>query len=238
MAIEIFSRYENKYRLDGDTFRRVREVVASMTEPDAFNRDGDAYTIRNIYYDTHDSALVRQSIAKPRYKEKLRLRAYGATDGDNEVYVEIKKKFDGLVSKRRSALTPGEAYAFLDSGELPEPRDGVNAQVLREVQCIVRRERLQPTLYLAYDRFAYFGVGQHDLRVSFDTNIRTRRTDLRFEDGDCGEPTLEPDEWIMEIKVARSIPLWLCRLLSDNEIYPIGYSKYGAEYMKQLTINS
>ncbi|MDR0838621.1 MAG: polyphosphate polymerase domain-containing protein [Oscillospiraceae bacterium] len=230
MAIEIFSRFENKYRLNGDTFRRVRAAVAENMEPDAYNHDGCTYNIRNIYYDTADGAMIRNSLAKPRYKEKLRLRAYGETGSEDTVYLEIKKKFSGLVSKRRSALTLSEAYAFLDGGALPQPRGDMNAQVLREAQYILQRKILLPTAYLAYDRLAYFGVGLHDLRVSFDTNIRTRRDALRFEDGDYGEPLLAPDSWIMEIKVAQSIPLWLCKLLSKHEIYPESFSKYGEEY--------
>jgi SPX domain protein involved in polyphosphate accumulation len=234
MAIEIFSRYENKYRLDGDTFRRVRAAIADNMEQDAFNRSGKAYTIRNIYYDTPDSALIRQSLAKPRYKEKLRLRAYGEVTAESVVYIEIKKKFNGLVSKRRSAVKLGEAYAFLQNGELPEPQPYMNTQVLREAQYLTERAPLMPTLYLAYDRFAYFGAGSHDLRVSFDTNIRTRRESVRFEDGEDGEQLLKPGEWLMEIKVAQSIPIWLCRVLSENGIVPTGFSKYGAEYKNTL----
>jgi SPX domain protein involved in polyphosphate accumulation len=235
MAIEIFNRYENKYRLDGKTFRRVRSEIAKNTEPDKFNRSGEAYTIRNICYDTSDSALIRRSLAKPRYREKLRLRAYGEVGGDSEVYVEIKKKFNGIVNKRRSTLILSEAYDFLRSGELPESQPYMNMQVLREAQYILQREDLKPAVYLAYDRCAYFGSDLHNLRISFDTNIRTRRTDLDFESGDYGEPLLDPDVWLMEIKVAQSIPVWLCRLLSENGIYPVSFSKYGAEYTRTIS---
>jgi hypothetical protein len=234
MANDVFSRYENKYTLDGRTFRKVQAAIADNMEADKFNRGGEMYTIRNIYYDTQDNSLIRQSLAKPLYKEKIRLRAYGEVYGESDVFVEIKKKFNGLVSKRRSKLKLCEAYEFLDGDFLPESRENMNFQVLREARYIIERERPKPALYLAYDRFAYFGVGRHDLRISFDTNIRTRRENVQFEYGDFGENLLKADTWIMEIKVASSIPIWLCKLLSEFEIYPVSYSKYGAEYTKTL----
>ncbi|MDR3209034.1 MAG: polyphosphate polymerase domain-containing protein [Oscillospiraceae bacterium] len=234
MAIEIFNRYENKYLINEKTFTRLEERLSDYMELDAYNSQHETYPIANIYYDTADSHLIRTSLAKPPYKEKLRLRAYGAPGGASQVYVEIKKKVSGLVNKRRSALMPREAYAFLRDGTPPAPQPYMNVQVLREVAYMLERYTLEPALYLAYDRRAYFGIGQHDLRVSFDANIRSRRRDLRFEAGDYGEPLLGGDARLMEIKAAQSIPLWLCQLLSEYRIYPVSFSKYGAEYRRTL----
>ncbi|MDR3277847.1 MAG: polyphosphate polymerase domain-containing protein, partial [Oscillospiraceae bacterium] len=173
VAIEIFNRYENKYLINEKTFTRIQDRLSDYMELDAYNKLHETYAIANLYYDTGDSHLIRTSLAKPAYKEKLRLRAYGVPDGDSEVYVEIKKKVSGLVNKRRSALTLEEAYAFLRGGIPPAPQPYMNGQVLREVAYMLERHALEPTLYLAYDRRAYFGIGQHDLRISFDTNIRS-----------------------------------------------------------------
>ncbi len=201
---------------------------------DAYNREKETYTITNLYYDTPDNHLIRTSLQKPKYKEKLRLRAYGVPDSDAKVYVEIKKKVAGLVNKRRSALKLDEVHAFLASGVLPEERPYQNRQVLREITYLLQNHDLCPALYLAYDRRAYFGIEQPDLRVSFDRNIRTRRYDLALEAGDYGTPLLDGNYWLMEIKVAQSIPVWLCKLLSEYQIYPISFSKYGTEYRKTL----
>ncbi|MDR0381288.1 MAG: polyphosphate polymerase domain-containing protein [Oscillospiraceae bacterium] len=233
MAVEVFNRYENKYLLDGETALWLQDRLAESMEPDAHNRRRALYTIANLYYDTEDSHLIRTSLAKPRYKEKLRLRAYGVPAGADEVYVEIKKKVRGLVNKRRSAMPLGEAYAFLRGGPLTY-RPPMNRQVLREAAYLTERCAPRPKLCLAYERRAYFGVGRHDLRVSFDTNLRARRTALRLEAGTHGAPLLDDGMWIMEIKVARSIPVWLCRLLSEARVYPVSFSKYGAEYKRRL----
>ncbi len=173
MAIEVFNRYEKKYMLEQDTLEKVLKTLERYMEPDTYNKLGGTYTISNVYYDTPDNHLIRTSLDKPKYKEKLRLRAYGVPGLDTNVFVEIKKKFSGLVNKRRSSLTLEQAYKFLETGLLPEAGPGQNRQVLREIAYMLETYDLYPTLYLAYDRMAYFGVGQHDLRISFDTNIRT-----------------------------------------------------------------
>ncbi len=234
MAIEVFNRYENKYMLDADTFEKLQNRLSDAMKLDAYNEKQETYPITNLYYDTPDNDVIRTSLQKPKYKEKLRLRAYGVPDSDAKVYVEIKKKVAGLVNKRRSALKLDEAYGFLTSAALPEERPDQNRQVLREINYLLQTHALRPALYLAYDRRAYFGIEQPDLRVSFDRNIRTRRFDLALEAGDYGAPLLDGDCWLMEIKVAQSIPIWLCRLLSEYQIYSTSFSKYGTEYQKTL----
>lgn len=139
-------------------------------------------------------------------KEKLRLRSYGTPGETSPVYVEIKKKVSGLTNKRRCELPLPQGCAFLSTGTLPALTGNMNAQVLREVQYLMEWNEVRPALYLAYDRRAYFGVGEHDLRVSFDRNIRSRRTELALEAGDYGAPLLGPDQWLMEVKSAQSIP--------------------------------
>lgn len=234
MAIEVFNRYENKYMIDADTLTKIEESLPDHMELDAYNRKNETYTIANLYYDTLDSYYIRTSLSKPKYKEKLRLRAYGVPDAGAIVYAEIKKKVGGLVNKRRSALKIEEAAAFLKSGAIPGPQPYHNEQVLHEISYLLSTHELRPALYLAYDRRAYFGGGSNDLRISFDRDIRTRRYDLKLESGDYGTPLIENDRCIMEIKTSQSMPLWLARLLSENKIYPMSFSKYGAEYMKLL----
>ncbi|MDR3091098.1 MAG: polyphosphate polymerase domain-containing protein [Clostridiales bacterium] len=233
MAIETFNRHENKYRLDGRTFERLEREIAARMEADAYNGGGETYPIFNIYYDTPNDDIIRASVAKPAYKEKLRLRSYGGVDADSLVYAEIKKKVGGVVNKRRGGLKLDEAYRFLANGETPDIQPYMNGQVMREIAYILRREPLKPALFLSYERLAYFG--ERGLRVSFDTNLLTRRYDLRLEYGAYGEPLLGAGEWLMEIKTAESIPLWLSSLLAENKAYPSSFSKYGAEYQKSLT---
>ena len=234
VPIEVFNRYEYKYLIDSEVRKRVEEALLSNMELDEYNKKHELYTISNIYYDTEDNYLIRQSLSKPKYKEKLRLRSYGVPKEDDKVFLEIKKKFCGLVNKRRTRIRLDEAYDFLASYRKPELKKYMNGQILNEIEYLLKKYELKPMLYLAYDRKAFFSKENRDLRITFDTNIRTRRYDLRLEMGDYGEQLLDDGMWLMEVKAEKSIPLWLARLLSENRIYKIGFSKYGKEYERMI----
>lgn len=234
MAIEVFNRYEHKYKLDRETFEKVLEILDAHMDMDSHNKDHTPYTIANIYFDTPDDYLIRTSLDKPEYKEKLRLRAYGVPDKDSKVFLEIKKKFNGIVNKRRTKLTLEEAYRFLETGKAPEPKDYMNKQVLRELEYFLKIYNVSPKLYLAYDRIAYFEKGNKDLRISFDMNIRSRRYDLALEKGDYGERILKEDVYIMEIKTSLAKPLWVTHMLADLNIRRNRFSKYGTEFKNMI----
>ncbi len=234
MSIEIFNRYEKKYLIDTGIYRELQNRLPEHMEPDEYNKAHEFYTISNIYYDTGDDYLIRSSLAKPEYKQKLRLRAYGVPQRDQKVYLEIKKKFQGIVNKRRTSLKLGEAYQFVSSGVRPEFRKYMNRQVLKEIEYMLKLYKLEPKLYLAYDRKAMFCKENHELRITFDTNIRTRRSDLSLESGSYGEPLLHPGKWLMEVKAGNSMPLWLSRLLSELRVYSTSFSKYGTEYQRKI----
>lgn len=232
MAIEVFNRYEHKYKLTGEQFERITEVIERHMEPDAYNKNRKPYTIANIYYDTREDYLIRKSLTKPAYKEKLRLRSYGVPDMESKVFLEIKKKYKGIVNKRRTTLTLAEAYEFTRTGIIPEYRDYMNKQVLAELAYFLQRYSLEPKLYLAYDRLAYFEKGNPDLRISFDVNIRSRRYDVALEKGSYGDRLLEEDIYLMEIKTASAKPLWLTEALSELELRHTSFSKYGTEFRR------
>lgn len=234
MAIEVFNRYEHKYMLDRKTYEKVIEVMDQHMELDSHNENHKPYTIANIYYDTADDHLIRASLQKPKYKEKLRLRAYGVPKKDSKVFLEIKKKYNGIVNKRRTTLKLKEAYEFVSSGKKPNLKDYMNAQVLEEINYFLKVYDLTPKLYLAYDRVAYFEKGNPDLRISFDTNIRSRRYDVRLEAGDYGELLLDGDVYLMEVKTSLAKPLWLVHMMTDLDIKRTSFSKYGTEFKEMV----
>ena len=230
MAIEVFNRFEHKYLLDKTTFERVIKIMDEHMVIDAHNPNHKPYTIANIYFDTPDDYLIRTSLSKPEYKEKLRLRSYGAPTKNEKVFLEIKKKYKGIVNKRRTALTLSDAYDFVKTGKAPEFKEYMNKQVLSELQYFLKIYDLSPKLYLAYDRIAYFEKDNQDLRISFDMNIRSRRYDLALEHGDYGEKLLPEGVYLMEIKTSLAKPLWLTKMLSELDIKRVSFSKYGTEF--------
>ncbi|MDR2889733.1 MAG: polyphosphate polymerase domain-containing protein [Lachnospiraceae bacterium] len=235
---EVFNRYEKKYLVDGEICERLCYDLSAYMQPDPYNKDGDTYMISNIYYDTVDSHLIRSSLAKPSYKEKLRLRSYGTPAATSRVYAEIKKKYCGIVNKRRSAMLLDEAYRFLETGQTPVIQPYMNRQVMSEIQYMLSGRTVLPMLYLAYERKAFFGIDDEELRVSFDTAITTRREDLRLEAGCYGKQLLPEGQWLMEIKTAGALPVWLIKLLSGYQVYPHSFSKYGTEFRQHMATST
>ncbi|MBD5136663.1 MAG: polyphosphate polymerase domain-containing protein [Lachnospiraceae bacterium] len=234
--IEVFSRVEHKYIIDSTVYKNIRNQLKDYMYEDGFSTDGGFYTICNIYYDTATDELIRKSLEKPVYKEKLRLRSYGRADDDTKVFLEIKKKFKGVVNKRRTVLKLREAYDFTETYRQPEYRDYMNKQVLNELEYFMNHYKPVPKVFLAYDRAALFCKDDPELRITFDTNIRTRRDNLRLDSDDKGEQLIDKDKWLMEIKVINAYPLWLVDILNSNGLFKTSFSKYGTEYLKNKLI--
>jgi SPX domain protein involved in polyphosphate accumulation len=235
MAIEVFNRTEKKYLITDEVYRSIKPQLEEHMELDAFSRNRDCYTICNIYYDTPDHAIIRRSIEKPVYKEKLRLRSYGVVNPKDKVFLEIKKKFNGRVNKRRTSMQLEDAYTYIQEHQRPRAKKPLGEQILSEIDYILQRyPDLRPTLFLSYDRNAMFGVEDPSFRITFDRNIRARRTDVVLDKGIYGEPLLPSGLWIMEAKITNAAPLWFAKLLSEYQIHPTTFSKYGEEYKRAL----
>ena len=164
MAIEVFNRYEKKYMLDEVTFKRLLDRISDYMEPDKYNKNGQFYSISNIYYDTDDNRLIRSSIEKPVYKEKLRMRSYGTPDTSDKVFLEIKKKYNGIVNKRRTSIVLEDAYQYMEDGTFPKETECLNRQVLKEIDYFKSIYDLKPKVYLSYDRYAFFEKNDGDFR--------------------------------------------------------------------------
>ena len=216
-----FQRVEAKYLLNPDQYRALRRGMADHVRSDVYSH----YTICSIYCDTPDYRLIRASLEKPVYKEKLRLRSYGIPHSADPVFVEIKKKFDGVVYKRRVTVSAGEAEKAVRIGRL---RRG--DQISREINWFLHTWPVTPAAYIGYDREAWAGVEEAELRITFDRNLRARNEDLDLRAGDYGELLLPEDSILMELKFEGGAPLWLTRLLSENGIFPTSFSKYGTYY--------
>ncbi len=225
MAQMVFQRYEKKYMLTAEQHKAFIEKASHRLLPDRYG----LHTICNIYFDTDSYSLIRKSIEKPVYKEKLRLRSYGIPTSDSPVFLEIKKKFDGIVYKRRVEMTLDEAYRYINSRKAEE-----KSQILNEIDYFMDFHKPVPKVYLAYDRVAMFDCENPCVRITFDTNIRWRDNEIGLENGAWGENMLGNDKYIMEIKIPDAMPLWLCDILDELKIYPVSYSKYGTCYSEYL----
>lgn len=239
MAKEVFNRCEKKYVLQRGQFFALCDRMQMHMVQDAYSQAQGFYPISNIYYDTADDRLIRTSIDKPVYKEKLRLRSYGKPESDDCVFVEIKKKYQGIVNKRRTAMRLRDAYDYLEQDIRPRScgEMQLNDQILGEIDYFKGFYQLQPKVYLSYDRQAYFDIEDDDFRVTFDRNITARRFDLRLELGSYGQKLLPENVYLMEVKMNGAVPLWFANMISELNIYPVSFSKYGAEYKNYLLEN-
>ena len=222
MMQEVFRRYEKKYLLTIPQYHTLLSKSKEYLSEDAF----DSYSISNIYFDTPDFFLIRNSLERPLYKEKLRLRCYGEVTPDSPVFLEIKKKYDRIVYKRRTSLTLSEAEDYLYRSIRPKEEN----QILKEIDWLFARYPLQPAIYLTYDRKAYCGREDPELRITFDTNIRAREECLYLQEGTDGAALLPEGMILMEVKIPNAMPLWMCHLFTELELRHCSYSKYGTYY--------
>ena len=222
----IFRRTEQKYLLDEAQTAAFRTAMAEFMEPDQFATSD----IRNIYYDTPDFRLIRRSLEKPAYKEKLRLRAYGDVTEGKKVFLEMKKKYDGIVCKRRIALPEELATAYMAD---PKMRM-IDTQIGHEIDYFKDfYKTLYPAMFLSYDRSSWRSH-DGDLRITMDWNIQYRLDQVDLKVPPSGHQLLEPGQTLVEIKAPGTMPLWLARHLSENKIRQISFSKYGTAYRRVL----
>jgi hypothetical protein len=192
-------------------------------------------TIHNVYYDSEFDELIQASIEKPPFKEKLRLRTYETDDGQipDYAFIENKCKYLGVVYKRRITIPLADANRLLN-GEPPGPILGTE-QIAKEMLFLMQRTRIKPKLYLSYRRHSYLESGNGDLRLTFDSDIRSRYTDLGFRSAPCDKPLLAPGQRLMEIKTGYGLPVWIRSVLTANKIFPTSFSKYGNVYENRVT---
>lgn len=223
----IFKRCELKYILSQEQKEKLEKIMQSYMQLDQYGRT----TIRNIYFDTDTLLLIRRSIEKPAYKEKLRIRSYEQASSDSTVFVELKKKYDSVVYKRRIALPERQAMDWVTGKTSCCKHTQISAEIDYFIQYY---ETLHPVVFLSYAREAYFAKDHSDFRVTFDDTILFRQFDLSLQSAAYGTPLLPEGKVLMELKCSGGIPLWMAHFLSSEQIYKTSFSKYGTAYKNHI----
>lgn len=183
------------------------------------------YKICSIYFDTNNYDLIRNSLEKPIYKEKVRIRSYGKVENEDKIFFEIKKKYKGITNKRRITLTYENLKNYLNKNKIP---DNSNIQIFNELDYLMNYYELKPKVFISYDRISFISKENKNLRITFDNNLNYRLNELNLDD-EKGK-IFNNDKYILEIKTLDSFPIWLVKALSELEIYPTSFSKYGSIY--------
>lgn len=227
----IFKRYEKKYIVSDAKRAAFLSAISDKVLPDEYGES----TICNIYFDTPDYRIIRASIEKPIYKEKLRLRTYGVPSDDTRAFIEIKKKYEGVVYKRRIGMSYREAVDYLINGKAPAIKDK-NEQIFNEIDYFVHfYEGLRPAAKMSYDRAAYYCKDDSELRFTFDSEISFKKDEFDLKNGEKGKRIIADGMNVLEIKCVGSMPVWLTSVLDELEIYPTSFSKYGIAYTKYIS---
>lgn len=224
--IVVMQRYELKYILSREQTAHLLRGLEGHMQADQFGKT----SIASLYYDTPDYRLIRTSVEKPEFKEKIRLRSYGLATESSPVFLELKRKAYGIVYKRRVQSTIPLVRKFFDrEGDVCGP-----GQINREITTFRDYyETLVPACLIIYDRTAYYEPGG-DLRLTIDENPRYRTDDLTLTRSMDGVSLLPPGSAVLELKVQSAVPLWLNRILSSGQIHMGSISKYGEAYRQQL----
>ncbi len=233
MAVQqVFKRYEKKYILSAEQEKKFLEAVKDRMIMDQYGE----HTICNIYFDDDIFSLFRRSIDKPKYKEKLRLRTYGVPeDGDHQAFIEIKKKFDGVVYKRRVSMKLKNAEKYLYEGIHPKK----DSQILREIDWFLHLHApVKPKVVLTYRRRAFYEKEFPDFRMTIDQDITARFDNLDLKQGVGGQKLLDEGMSLLEIKIPGVMPLWMSSILSKLDIFPASFSKIGTYYKETPELNT
>ena len=222
----VFKRIEKKYLLSEEKYDALFRRIGEHLRPDAFGRS----TVLSLYLDTPDHRIIRNSIEATDYKEKLRLRSYGTAGAESEVFLELKKKYKGVVYKRRAVMTLAEAENYLAQGIKPR-----ESQIMSEIDWAMKLYgRPKPAMLIACEREACFDGEHPDLRLTFDRGIRYRERELQLRSGSAGTLLLPENTVLLEIKTGGAMPLWLAHALDAETILPGSFSKYGEAYTRSL----
>ena len=224
MYNNIFQRVEEKYLITKEQKDNLLKEIGNNLEKDKYFKS----SIHNIYFDTDNSDLIINSLEKPIFKDKFRIRSYGCPMKDDYVFLEMKTKYNGIVGKRRIKMKLKEIDLYLTNKKTS------NNLILNEIIYYYNYYKLKPAIYIAYDRESYKGIDNEDLRITFDSNLRSRRDNLTFKANKKMKSYFDEDLYIMEIKTNLSLPMWLVKYLSFNKIFPTSFSKYGKVYEREI----
>ena len=231
MAILSFRRIEKKYIVTEEQKRALIAIISEYMDLDPFCKNESTYRIQNIYYDTPTNELISLSVRKPRYKQKLRARKYLGTQ---QYYLEIKKKCEGVVGKRRLSVTKEELDDFILRGIKPKRESFIDNHVIGEIEYLLSLYKVQPSTFISYERLGFFARNDHELRLTFDSKIHAKRNNFEWDQDDYEVNLLEEGLYVLEIKYIQNFPLWLVQALSKLKIYPHSFSKYGTEYLRRI----
>lgn len=224
--MEFFRRIEQKYVLSKKEYEKLNKEIQKYVNKDPYYYSN----ILSVYFDTKDDRLIINSMESPLYKEKFRLRSYGPCKDNDKVFLEIKKKYNSITSKRRTTMTLKEFWDYYNSGKVPSKYMN---NTMKEIDYDFKKYNLIPKMFISYERYSYYDKNNKNIRITFDFNARFRTFNLNLDSNSDTKQIIKDDIYIMEVKSLDKIPMWLVKIFSKLKIYPKSFSKYKEAYLKK-----
>lgn len=219
------NRFEVKYLVRTDDVPGLAAEMADFTVPDTNAGNGRGYGVFSIYWDSPDWSFFWEKVEGHKSRRKLRFRRYLDSD---KVWLEIKQREDRTLQKKRLTLPIEEITRVFDPDGDGTSWDGAGQEpVATEALMMIHRFRLRPRIGVAYRRQALFGGFDPELRITFDSRIQYRATDLDISRPfRQGKYAMDPRVSILEIKYNNRAPVWLTKLIRRRELHIVRMSKY------------
>jgi hypothetical protein len=237
MSLNTFNRVEMKYVINETQYRNLKTYLTHCEDLIESTILYDEYKVVNIYYDTKTNVLIKKSVSKPKFKQKLRLRAYVDKNGKLKLFLELKKKINGYVNKRRTEISYEDLEEIIHNHSIPDLKQYHNNQILKEIVFFSKQYNLQESMYISYDREVYIVPNQNSLRITVDHDVRSSVDDISILDNHKRKYAFSENLYILEIKTNTNYPFWLTELLNKNRIYSTSFSKYGSIYYETTRKN-
>lgn len=223
------NRHECKFVVPEATAQRVVRAVQPFVAPDPYAAASPthSYPVVSLYLDDARRSLYGETVEGLSQRYKLRVRAYAAAD-DAPLFLEVKRRHDKVVQKLRCPLPrPFLADALAGAPlELPGASTQKRAS-LGEFQRLLLLRRAAPTAIVRYERQAYAGLDDPEVRVTVDRRLCAMPMD-RPElpvDGPGFQPVPMPGV-ILELKFTDRMPAWMHGVIVANDLRRVSCSKY------------
>lgn len=224
-------RYELKFYIPEDLIPHVLEFSKNHTQLDPYtDKKKKEYCVRSLYLDTDDFNFYYEKLDGLKVRKKLRVRVYNEHQENVKGFLEIKRRFENCIFKERMSLPYSEIKKLIKNPEIQditfeESRNG--KLVLGRFIYNVVKFNLKPTIAVVYERKAYVGKVDPEVRLTLDMNVRIKPVD------EIGEIYTESNlkhilgrNVILELKFNDFMPRWMSNLVKHLSIKPESISKY------------
>lgn len=215
------NRHEYKYYISFSEYFYLKQLLQTIMQPDINAKENGEYYIRSLYFDSVDNTDYYTKIAGIENRKKVRLRIYD-TDTD-KVKLEVKNRFNTSMRKESLTISRDEALKMINKDATF--LDIYDEKVAFRVKNYMTNHLYSPKVIVDYEREAFVDK-EHEVRVTFDKNIRCGYTDSLFDKTLGLIPVFREPVIVLEVKFNEMLPDFIRNALCTGRILNSSISKY------------